>query len=173
MELLDLMKSRYSERKYNNKVVEKEILDQILEAGRVAPTGANRQTQRILVVNNKDLIEKISKGSRTYNSSTVLIICSEHEQSWVNPHDGRDLNDIDCSIVSTHMMLMAKNLGVDSIWINWINPEILHDELNIPKKYKIINILLLGYTDSEAKSATRHDTERKSINETVFYNQII
>ncbi len=171
MTLLPLMKERYSARSYSSKKIEKEVLNSILEAGQVAPTGANRQTHRILVVESKDGIEKAAKASRIYNPPMLLIVCSESDKSWVNPYDGKDLNDIDCSIVCTHMMLEAKAQGVDSLWLNWFDPEILNKEFNIPEGYEIINLLALGYSDKEPLSPNRHNDRRKPLIETVFFEK--
>lgn len=171
MELLKLMKERYSARSYSIKKVEKEKLQYILEAGRVAPTAANTQTPRILVVESAKGLEKLAKSARIYNPPIILVICSVEKDSWINPFDGRDMNDIDCSIISTHMMLAARELGVDSVWINWFDPEILYKELDIPREYKIVNLLALGYSDKEAPSPNRHDMNRKPLSETVFYER--
>ncbi len=169
MDLLHLMKSRYSVRDYKPTKVEDEKLKLILEAGRVAPTAANRQTHRILVIDSKEGIDKIGKSTKTNNAPLIMLVCSQTDQSWVNPYDKRVMDDTDCSIVSTHMMLMAKNLGIDSIWINWFDPEILYTEFNIPREYKICNILEFGYSNTEPLEANRHDKTRKPIVDTVFY----
>lgn len=169
MSILDLMKERYSARSYSEKAIDKETMDYILEAGRVAPTAANRQTHRILVINSKEGIEKLNKSCRTHNPTTVLIVCSDPANTWINPYDDHDMNDIDCSIVSTHMMLAAKEKGVDSVWLNWFEPEVIYKEFNIPREYKIVNLLSLGYANSDAPSPNRHKDTRKPISDTVFY----
>lgn len=170
MALLELMKQRHSVRSFKEDPISKSDLEQILEAGRVAPTAANKQTQRILVVNTKNGLEKIGESARTYNPPLIMILCSETAESWVNPHDGRDMNDIDLSIVSTHMMLMAKELGIDSLWVNWFDPEALYTQFDIPRKYKIINLLELGYSQKPPLSEIRHEKTRKPLKDTVFYN---
>lgn len=169
MELLQLMKERYSAKSYSDKKVEKEKLQRILEAGRVAPSAVLRQTHRILVVESREGLNKLASACRTHNPPLMLIICSDTRDSWVNPYDGHDMNDIDCSILSTHMMLAAREQGVDSVWLNWFDPAILHKEFNIPDYYKIVNLLALGYSDREAPSPDRHDRQRKPLNDTVFY----
>lgn len=169
MTLLNLMKERYSARSYSSKKIDKEILDKILEAGRVAPTAANKQTQRILVIESEEGLKKIAKACKPYNPPLILLICSDTSQSWTNKYDGKKMNDIDCSIVSTHMMLEARALGVDSLWINWLDPEVIYKEFNIPDDFEIINILALGYSDKEPASPDRHSETRKPISETVFY----
>lgn len=171
MNLLQLMKERYSCRNYSDREIDKETLDYILEAGRVAPTGANKQPQRILVVNNRNDINNLNKAVNTHNPTTMLIVCSDTRESWVNPYDGHDMNDIDCSIVSTHMMLAAKDRGIDSVWLNWFDPEIIYKELDIPREYKIVNLLSLGYANKEPKPSDRHESQRKPYSETIFYNR--
>lgn len=170
MSLLQLMKERYSCRSYSRKPIDKETMDYILEAGSVAPTAANRQSHRILVISKPEDIEKLNKACKPHNPTTVLIVCSDTRESWINKYDDHDMNDIDGSIVSTHMMLAAKEKGVDSVWLNWFDPEIIYKEFNIPREYKIINLLSLGYADSEPASTYRHEKQRKPLSETVFYN---
>lgn len=64
MDFLQIAKSRYSVRKYKDMPVEKEKLDKILEAGRVAPTGVNAQPQRIIAVTSREGLEKLGKGAK-------------------------------------------------------------------------------------------------------------
>ncbi len=171
MELLDLMKSRYSARSYASTKIKKEKLELILEAGRVAPTGANRQTQRILVIESEAGLEKVAKATRSFNPPMVLMVMSEVKDTWKSPYDGKEMNDIDCSIVSTHMMLMAKSLGIDSVWLNWFDPKVLRSEFNIPDGFEINNLLVLGYSDKEPLDKDRHNETRKQLSETVFYEK--
>ena len=63
MSFLELAKKRYSVRSYKEAPVEREKLDQILGAGRVAPTGANKQPQRLIVVQSKEGLEKVGKAT--------------------------------------------------------------------------------------------------------------
>ncbi len=172
MDLLELMKSRYSARSYSSKKIEKEKLDLILEAGRVAPTAANRQTQRILVIVSEKGLEKISKATRSFDPPMVLIVMSEIKDTWKSPYDGKEMNNIDCSIVSTHMMLMAKSLDIDSVWVNWFDPKVLKEEFNVPAGYEINNLLILGYSDKEPLDKDRHSENRKQLSETVFFEKL-
>lgn len=171
MTILPLMKERYSLRKYKEKQLPKDTLDIILEAGRVAPTACNNQTQRILIIQSDEGLAKVAKAAKTFNPPTILLICSDTTTSWKNPFDGKAMNDIDCSIVSTHMMLEAKAQGVDSLWLNWFDPNILREEFNIPDNYEIVNLLALGYPDKEPPSPDRHKTTRKPLKETVFFEK--
>lgn len=169
MTFSELAKTRYSVRNYEAKPVEDEKLLHILEAGRVAPTAGNKQPQRILVVREKEGLEKLKKAANIFNAPMALIICGDHKAVWVRPQDGKHMVEVDASIVTDHMMLKATELGLGSLWMTWFDPKIVQEEFQIPSSLEPINILLLGYAAGAAKSPDRHVTERKNLNETVFY----
>jgi len=169
MNFLELAKKRYSCRSYSEKKVEKEKLDLVLESGRVAPSGVNKQPQRLIVVQTEEGLEKIGKACRIYNAPLAIIVCGNKEEVWVSPYNQKSILDIDVSIVTDHMMLQATELGLDSLWVCWFDPEIIKNEFKIPKNLEPINILALGYGDKEAASSNRHDKLRKPLEETVIY----
>lgn len=169
MSFLELAKRRFAVRKFEAKKVEEEKLAQILEAGRVAPTAANVQPQRVLVVQEEKGLEKLTKAARIYNAPLALIICADRTKAWKRPLDGKIHDDIDATIVTDHMMLEATQQGLGSVWICYFKTEILREEFNIPDHVEPINILAVGYNAGEVASPDRHDEVRKPINETVFY----
>lgn len=169
MEFSELIKKRYSERKYEDKKVEKEKLLKILEAGRVAPTGANTQPQRIIVVQEKESMDKLSKCANLYGASLAIIVCGDHTKSWKRPFDGKDIMEIDVTIVTDHMMLQATELGLASVWICYFDSAVLREEFNLPEGVEPVNILAIGYSGGEAASPNRHDKARKPLQATVHY----
>jgi len=169
MDFLDLAKKRYSSRKYKNTPVEGEKLAKILEAGRVAPTGANTQPQRIIVVKEAAGLEKLRKGANIHGAPLGLIVCGDHKASWKRPIDGKDILEIDSAIVSTHMVMEATDLDLDSIWVCYFNLKILKEEFKVPDNYEILSIIGIGYGEGPIASPDRHDKARKPIEETVFY----
>lgn len=169
MDFLQLAKTRYSVRKYKDIPVEKEKLDKILEAGRVAPTGVNAQPQRIIAVTSKGGMEKLSKGAKTFDAPVALIVCADKQEAWTRSYDGKNIAEMDASIVSAHMMLEATDLGLGTLWMCWFKPDVVRDEFGIDENLEINNILLIGYSDDEVKYSDRHDKERKPIDKTVTY----
>lgn len=169
MDFLEIAKTRYSVRQYKDMPVEREKLDKILEAGRVAPTGKNAQPQKIIAVTSAEGHEKLSKGAKTFGAPVALIVCSDKETAWTRPIDSKNIADIDASIVTTHMMLQATELGLGTLWMCWFKPEIIREEFNIPENYEIVDILLVGYADGEVMPPDRHADLRKPIDETVTY----
>lgn len=169
MSFLELAKTRSSIRKYEPKKVTEEKLQKILEAGRIAPTGANTQPQRILVIREKEGLEKLAKGTNVYGAPLALIICADHSVSWKRPFDGKDIAEIDASIVTDHMMLQATELELGTCWICYFNEKIIRDEFKLPDDFEPLNILAIGYSASEPVSSERHSSSRKSIDNTVWY----
>ncbi len=169
MDFLTMAKKRCSVRQYETRGVEQEKLDLILEAGRIAPTAANRQPQRILVVRSDVGLEKLRKGANIHGAPLALVVCADHAASWKRSFDAKDVSDIDASIVTTHMMLEAADLGLDSIWVCHFNPEAVRTEFALPDGIEPINILGVGYAAGAVKSPDRHAVDRKPIGELVTY----
>ena len=99
----------------------------------------------------------------------AIIVCGDVENSWIRPYDEKNIIDIDASIVTDHMMLQATELGVGSLWVCKFHPDIIRREFNLPDHIVPVNILALGYADGIPKSSDLHDTARKPLIETVFY----
>ncbi|MBB6214471.1 nitroreductase [Anaerosolibacter carboniphilus] len=171
MEFLELAKSRYSVRKYDTRKVEEEKLSKILEAGRVAPTAANFQPHSLIVVETQEGLDKLKKCANAYGAPLAIIVCGDHNVSWKRSFDGKDVLDIDVSIVTDHMMLQAAELGLGTVWICHFNPEILRAEFGLPEHIEAVNILAIGYPAGEKASPDRHNTARKSLQEIVHYEK--
>jgi nitroreductase len=169
MTFLDLAKKRYSVRHFLPQKVEQEKLKLILEAGRVAPTGANRQAQELIVVQESPSLDKIKLAANVYSAPLVILVCGNHNSVWKRPFDGKNLIDIDASIVTDHMMLQATELGLGTIWICLFKPDIIKREFNLPENIEPVNILGIGYASGTVASPDRHDILRKPSNEIVSY----
>lgn len=167
MEFLELVRKRHSVRKYSTRKVEEEKLLKILEAGRLAPTAANLQPERLIVIQKKEGMEKLKKcNAGTYGAPLVIIVCGDHNVTWKRRQDNKDFSDIDVSIVTDHMMLEAADLGLASVWIGSFDPDMIKKEFNLPDNVEAINILAIGY---EADENTNMDKNRKPLEEIVHY----
>lgn len=151
--------------------VEPEKLELILEAGRVAPTGANRQPQRLVVVQSKEGMERLARCTRDFGAPTAVIVCADTSEAWTRKYDGKNISDIDASIVTDHMMLAAASLNLDTLWICMFKPEAVREEFALPANVEPVNILLIGYGDGPAADPNRHDTLRKPLSATVFHER--
>jgi len=169
MEFLEIARKRYSVRKYQKKEVEKEKLYKILEAARVAPTGVNFQPYKLIVAQQEESLKKINKAANTFGAPLVIIVCGDHDKAWKRPFDGKNIVDIDASIVTDHMMLQATELGLGSVWICYFKPDVIKEEFNLPDNLEPINILAIGYSDCVPASPDRHSTQRRPLEEFVTY----
>ena len=157
-----LSKNRYSMRNFSSEKIPAEMLEQILEAGRVAPTAKNLQPQRILVVQDEERLKQMSEiCSCIFGATTVLVVCSENGVAWESPFDGRNSGEMDASIVATHMMLQAADIGVGSCWVCLFDPAKAKSAFHLPDNYEVCCLLPLGYPADNAAPSERH-TLRKS-----------
>lgn len=168
MDFYDLAKQRCSIRSFSDKPVEEEKLEYILEVGRVAPTACNLQPQRIVVVQNLNNIEKVKKAYNTFGSQCVLIICRDERDSLIREFDNKCSGDLDIGIVTDHMMLAAREIGIGSVMVGLFDPRIIRKEFCIPEYILPTALLILGYPKNDFLDANRHLVDRKPISETVM-----
>lgn len=169
MEFKELIKARYSCKKYDGNQVSAEQLQAILEAGRLAPTAKNLQEQHIYVLQSEEALAIIDEVTPCrYGAPTVLVVAFNADNVYVYPGEQRDSGIEDASIVATHMLLAAKDAGVDSCWINRFNPEELKEKLGLPEYEEILMLMDLGFAAEGAGPLANHE-KRKPLNETVVY----
>ena len=145
MEFLKLAESRFSVRNFKTQKIEPEKLDLILEAGRIAPTAANIQPVKVLVIQSDENLAKIGKAANIYNAPLALIVCADRSSAWVRPFDKMQTIDIDATVVTDYMMLEATDLGLGSVWVCYFKPDVLKKEFDLPENLEPINILAVGY----------------------------
>jgi len=170
MEFIQLAKDRYSLRQFSDKPVEKQKLDCVLEAGRLAPTACNNQPHRILVIESKEALAKLRESTPChFNAPVALLVCYDRAATWKRPFDGQDSGDIDASIVTTQMMLQASELGLGTTWVGYFDPALIVKVFGLPETIVPVALLPLGYPAAEAMPNVLHN-QRKSLDELVFYN---
>ena len=169
MEFKEVVKNRYSCKKYSDRQVEAEKLTAILDAGRLAPTAKNLQEQRIYVLQSPEALEKIDAVTPCrYGAPTVLVVAFNSKNVFTYPGGKRDSGVEDATIVATHMILAAANEGVDSCWINFFDPEKLAASLGLPENEEILMLMDLGYAAEGAGPLPNHSS-RKPLRDTVSY----
>ena len=168
MKFLDLAKRRCTIRSFTEQPVEKEKLDYILDTGQVAPTACNKQPQRIIVVQKPDNIRKVQKAYKTFGSQCVMIICRDTRDTLIRPFDNKCSGDLDIGIITDHMMLAAREVGIGSVMVGLFDPQIIKREFAIPDYIEPTALLILGYPKNGFLDANRHAMERKALNETIM-----
>ena len=164
--VLSLIKTRRSVRKYKDQPISDDDLKKILEAGRWAPSGANLQPWRFIVVQDKALIKQIGEfcyfgliKSRHVGEAAIIIIICGDSRSMGNTWEK------DCMIAGTTMTLMATALGIGSCWIGAFNEQSIRNVINTPDHLRIIALISLGYAPHPISP-----TPRLPLEEIVYYN---
>lgn len=151
MDLLDILKKRKSIRKYTDENISDEVLNQIIEAGKLAPSGRNKKPVKLIPVRDKETLEYLSNtrshGSQILagaNAAIVVVGDSELSDTWIE----------DCSIAMMIMQLQATELGVGNCWVQVrgryldetgeLTADLIKSKLNIEEKYSVECMLSLG-----------------------------
>lgn len=169
MEFTEVIKNRFSCKKYDGRPIQKEALQEILEAGRVAPTAKNLQEQHIYVIQSPEMLEKVDAVTPCrYNAGTVIAVAFDKTNVYTYPGGKRESGIEDATIVATHMILAAANAGVDSCWINCFDPDKLAQLLALPENEEYLMLMALGYAAEDGGPLPNHFS-RKELSETVTY----
>ena len=162
MDFLELAKERYSVRKFKKEAVTDEQIEQILKAGHLAPTACNNQPQKIIVVKSEEGLEKLRKCTEChFNAPLVFIVGYDKTRSWKRSYDGQDSGYVDASIVTTHMMLEAANVGLGSTWVMYFIPEAIKVEFELDETFEPVAVLPVGIPAEDAKPAKMHEMYRE------------
>jgi nitroreductase len=176
--ILNLIASRQSDRKYSDNTVEKEKLDRIVEAGRMAPSACNAQPWKFIVVTEPQLVVQIAEaasakliGMNGFVAQAPVILVIVREKPNMSSKVGatiknKDYSLIDIGIATENICLQAKAEGIGSCIIGWFDERMIRKILDIPKSKRVELIITLGYSLSE-----KREKRRKPVEEIVSYNK--
>lgn len=171
MNFSNLIKDRFSCRKFKDQSVEQEKIDKILEAAMVAPTAVNKQPQRILVLTDREKLADLKKCTKyDFDAPLCFIICTDKEKAYTRGYDQKNSAEIDASIVTTHMMLQAQALGLGTTWVMAFNPTSAREVFKVPDNLEIVAMLPTGYPADDAPVNPLH-TKYIELDEMVSYNE--
>ena len=171
MDFAKLIEARYSARAYKPDPVPEEILRQVLEAARLAPTAANRQPIQIIVIHTAGRQEELG---RVYDRDwfvqppLIVAICTQPGGAWTRSSDGKCYSDVDAAIAFDHLVLAAADLGLGTCWVAAFDPAAAREVLGLPDDVEPVAFTPLGYATDEP--STRH-TSRKQIEDLVHYER--
>jgi nitroreductase len=156
MSVIELISSRRSIRKYENKEIPKQVLDQILEAGRQSPSAMNKQPYRFVVVTKSELKKEMKAiFSRFLDGAPVVIVGCANIKARITGKWAV----IDTTIALQNMLLAAWGLGLGSCWIGSFNEQKTKKALNVPEDWKIVGMLTLGYPAESPGERKKKSTE--------------
>lgn len=156
MSFLDLARARRSVRQYRSDPVLDELLQQVLEAGRWAPSAVNSQPWEFIVVTDPQVKQALYdlatvlglRWKHLLAAPIVIVICARKLTAY-----SRD----DCIFAAQNMLLCAADLGLGTCWIGGFNESKLRRALSIPGSYHVPGMLTLGYAAHEPKAPVRRE----------------
>ena len=155
MEFKEIIKNRETVRKFDGRKPSEEQLNAILEAGRVAPTAANKQPQRVYVLESPEALAKMDQAHPCrYNASTVLMVCAD--MAVALDYQGKNAYEVDGTIAATHMLLAAYDAGVDTAWLGIFEPEKVQEIFDLPENMMPIAFIDLGFRTDDYKGNPSH-----------------
>lgn len=160
---IDTIYDRRSVRKYNEKSVNPDLVDEILRAGMFAPSGCNKQPWEFVVFNERQIIDEI-KNMHPYASALAtapvcIMVCGDTQREMA-----KGFYQVDCSAAIENMLLAAKALGLDTCWMG-IYPweEVMQNfskKFALPENIKPFALISLGYAQDKQQRPKRYDSSR-------------
>ena len=158
MELSEIIRTRKSIRKYKPTPVEDSLLQEVLEAGRLAPTAGNGQNWYCVVVRDPETRSKMGEACNKQlwagEAPVILVICGTNNRTMPC---GQYINPIDCSIVTTQMMLKATDLGLGTCWLGAFFADQVREAIGAPEGDTIIAVMPVGYADVDPEPRPRKE----------------
>jgi len=168
VDVFEAIRSRYSVRGYKPDPVSDEVLGQVLEAARQAPTAANKQPFRIIVIHTKgreDELKRVYGRPWFLQAPLVLAVVAVPGEAWRRMDDKR-YDEVDATIAMDHLVLAATALGLGTCWIAAFDPAAVHEVLALPAAVEPVALTPLGYPDKG-----RVATSRRPLDELVKYER--
>jgi nitroreductase len=168
MDFFEIIKKRYSVRRYKSNEVEEEKLKLILEAASLAPTAVNKQPFQLIVIKTKGREEELNRiypAKWFVEAPLIICACTQPDEGWTR-RDGKNYSEVDTTIAVDHMILAATSLGLGTCWIAAFNLEAAREVLGIPQNVLPLLFTPLGYPADE-----RGDKTRKDLKELVRYDK--
>lgn len=171
MDIFQVFRDRRSIRKYKDTAVEREKIEQILDAARLAPSWKNMQCWRFLVLTDAGQRAKVLEAFPADNPGTkaiamapvVVVVCGNTFES--DRENGIDYFAVDVAIAFEHLCLAAHAVGLGTCWMGWYDEGRIKRALGIPENIRIVGITPLGYPDQEPKPRPR-----KELSEIAYFN---
>ncbi len=174
MNFSELVQKRQSSRKYAEKTVDRILIDQCLEAARLAPSAQNSQPWSFIVVDDPETIRILSqkafsgiyKSTRFAGKAPVIIVVITEKADYLTRIGGQirgvKYSLIDIGIACEHLVLQAEDLGLSTCWLGWFSAKGVKKALNLPRSKKVDILISLGYPlDPEYKK----NRKRRSLDE--------
>jgi len=171
MNVKDAIEQRRSIRKYLNKTISEDVIKDLLDAARKAPSAKNTQSHKYFIVKDRDVINKLREvhafeQSFVYDAPLIIVCCADsrlYPERTKADNSSNNYALIDLSIASSFLVLRATELGLGSVFVAWVYADKIRKVLGIPEEYIIPFVLPIGYP-----AENPNPRSRKSLKEIIF-----
>lgn len=168
-DFLTLARERYSCRAFSDRPVEDAKIDALLDAAIAAPTAVDRQPWHAWVVRDPEAVARLASCTRFHFDARVIVVLgAAPDKAWTRKYDGRNFADVDASIVGTHLMLAAHDLGLGTTWVGHFDAPAVKEAFPEMAPYDLIALFPLGYPAEGDEPAAMH-FERGGVDELVTF----
>jgi nitroreductase len=171
--MLNEIRTRRSIRKYTDQPVSAEMVTQLLESARLAPSGSNTQPWHFIVVRSEDTRRKLAEVSHKQDWMTtapVHIVCVADIRVRIGGNEAVSVDESssqfelkqiirDTAIAAEHMVLEAESMGLSTCWVAWFDQKEIRPVLDIPSDKFVLCILTVGYPGEKPKARPRKQLE--------------
>lgn len=168
---LQLAAQRQSDRAFvPGKKIEREVLERIIEAARLAPSACNGQPWHFTVITDDELLPKVGKatsslGMNRFVKDASALVLITHEPTNITSKLGSGIKDkdfpmMDLGIASAYMTLAAEDEGIGSCILGWFDEKAIKELVNIPSKRRLMLIVALGYAAKEKRKKIRKEWDK-------------
>ncbi len=177
MDVIEAIYKRRSVRSYKSDPIPDDILQQLLEVLRAAPSAANKQPWKFIVVTDENLRKQLvndCRGQKFLGQAPVVIVgCGIPGQAYIGigGDSSRDAVDVDLAIAIDHLTLAAVSFGLGTCWIGAFTEKMVKKTLNIPDDYKVVALTPLGYPESPDLISFLDNSKRKPLSEIIVNNK--
>jgi len=184
MDVKKAIEQRRSIRKYQDKEVPDSLIKEIIEAARLAPSAYNAQPSRFFIIKNKTDIKKLEenkifKQDSIYRAPVIIVCCGDPDvfpkerfeptYSSANEIGGKIGAVRDVSIAAQNLVLRAEELGLGTCYIGLVDRNKLKEILNIPQRYVLPFVIILGYPAEKPEPTPRKNLNEFLLNKTQTY----
>jgi len=178
MSILESIQDRRSARTYTSRPVNEQMVNELLESARVAPSGSNAQPWRFIVVRSDAMrrqLASVCHDQQWMAEAPVHIVCVADVQAQFKEYHALSVDEyspepevkrvIRCTAIGIeHLVLQAQSLGLSTCWVAWFAQEDIRPLLGIPEDKFVVAVITVGYSND--RPAPR---PRKALDEMVHY----
>ena len=151
---MDVVRERRSVRKYKPDPVPRAEVEYVLEAARLAPSWANRQCWRYIVITDEATRKKITMTEWAARAPVIIVGCGD--PSKAGNRDGKPYYMLDMGISMEHLILAAAERGLGTCWLGGqFDEKVVREVLGVPESHRIVAMTPLGYPDESPPARGR------------------